>query len=346
MNHQLFTRVVTIAAAALLAGCTMKKQEAPPLAGPSEFGLSIGVAATPDVIYQDGASQSLVTITARDPNNQPVRNVSLRAEIMVGGTIIDFGTLSARNLVTGNDGRATVVYTAPSSPPGYATDAGILVEILITPVGSDYANAVPRDVAIRLVPPGIIIPPDGLRPRFTFTPPSPADHEVVLFDASTSEASANNAITSWRWDFGDGDRDEGRTATHSYDVPGTYIVTLTIGDGYNRSASTSQTITVGPGLGPTASFTFSPTEPLPGQQVNFNASASAAAPGRRLVKYVWDYGDATAAGSGVQVSHTYPVAGTYVVTLTVTDDVGRTATISRDVPVEFPEAFTSGGGGS
>ena len=333
MTHHLFKSVVTMVAAALVASCTMKKQETPPLSGPSEFGTSIAVSATPDVIFQDGASQSLVAVTARDPNGQGVRNLSLRVEISVNGSVMDFGTLSARNITTGNDGRATLVYTAPPSPPGFATDAGTIVNVLVTPIGSDFGNAVPRVVSIRLVPPGIIVPPDGLQPRFVFTPASPSDHEPVLFDGATSQSAPNNPITRFRWSFGDGGSAEGMTAVHEYDIGGVYVVSLTVFDAYNRSATSSQTISVGVGVGPTASFVSSPTEPLPGQQVNFNAGSSTAAPGRRIVTYSWDFGDGSPGASGVQASHTYTVIGTYVVTLTVTDDVGRTATVSREVPV-------------
>ena len=324
-------------ASALLASCTMKKQEAPPLAGPSEFGTSISLAVVPDVIFQDGASQSLITATARGPNGEPVRNLSLRAEIAVNGAMMDFGSLSARNLVTGTDGRATVVYTAPPGPAGATASSGALVQILVTPIGSDFMNATPRDVMIRLVPVGVIIPPDGMQPRFTFTPTSPADHQQVLFDASTSEASANNPIVRYDWNFGDGEGGSGRTVAHSFEDPGTFVVTLTVSDAFNRSASTSQTITVGQGVGPTASFTFSPTEPLPGTRVNFNAAASTAAPGRRIVSYEWEFGDGTPGATGVQTSHTYPNIGNYVVTLTVTDDVGRRTTVSQAVPVAIPD---------
>jgi PKD repeat protein len=208
-----------------------------------------------------------------------------------------------------------------------------VVNILVTPLGSDFGNAVPRLASIRLVPPGIIVPPDGLQPRFTFTPTSPRDHEQVFFDASTSQAPANNPIVRYEWDFGDGDRGTGRTTGHFFEDTGTFIVRLTVFDAFGRSATTSQPITVGAGTAPTASFTFSPTEPLPGQQVNFNASGSRAATGRRIVSYTWDFGDGTPNGSGVQVSHTYTVIGTYVVTLTVTDDVGRTAVTTQEIPV-------------
>ena len=47
---------------------------------------------------------------------QALRNLSLRAEISVNGFCVsDFGTLSARNLVTDGTGRASAIYTAPPS---------------------------------------------------------------------------------------------------------------------------------------------------------------------------------------------------------------------------------------
>ena len=145
-----------------------------------------------------------MTITAHDSNGAPLRNLSLRAEIAVGGVRADFGTISARNLVTDSTGRATLVYTAPTVGTGPAVDTGTIVDILITPVGSDFGNSSARLASIRLVPPGIIVPPDGLQPRFTFTPDSPTDHQLVLFDASTSRSAPNNAIAGYAWDFGDG----------------------------------------------------------------------------------------------------------------------------------------------
>ncbi len=47
-----------------------------------------------------------------------------------------------------------------------------------------------------------------------------------VFDSSESEASED--ITSVNWDFGDGNNSSDAVATHSYDAPGTYDVTLTV----------------------------------------------------------------------------------------------------------------------
>ena len=67
-----------------------------------------------------------------------------------------------------------------------------------------------------------------------------------------------------------------------------------------------------------------------GQAVNLNARSSTAAEGRHLVSYDWAFGDGATA-VGVDVTHVYHRAGSYDVTLTVTDDIGQqgrtTATI-------------------
>jgi hypothetical protein len=70
-----------------LSACTLKKQETPSLTGPSELGTSIVLSASPDLLTQDGASQSVITILSRDSNGQPLRNLSVRAEITAGASV-------------------------------------------------------------------------------------------------------------------------------------------------------------------------------------------------------------------------------------------------------------------
>jgi len=324
--------MATLAGSLALSGaCTMKSQEAPPFTGPSEFGTSIAVSVSPDVLRQDGASQSLITVTARDANAQPIRNLTLRVETVVGGTPVDFGSLSARSVVTGNDGQATLVYTAPPSP-AVSPDAFLVVDIVVTPLGTDFNNNARRSASIRLVPQGPVEPPRDLRPAFTFTPTAPVDHQTVLFDASTSQGTN---IAEYQWNFGDGGRASGRAVSHEYDTPGTYVVTLTLVDSFARSESIAKSITVTAGTNPVAAFVFSPTTPRVNQSVNFNASASRAPAGGRIVSYTWDFGDGSprvTTGDAV-VAKTYTLAATYTVTLVVTDQAGRTATVSITLPI-------------
>lgn len=308
----------------------MKDQEAPPLTGPSEFGTSVNVAVTPDVLQQDGASQSVVSVTVFNSVGKPASGVPLRAEIRVNGQSVDFGTLSARSIVTGADGRAILVYTAPF----VSASVESIVEITATPIGTNYANAVERNALIRLVPTGVVLPPSGLNPKFTFSPAAPTQGQGVFFDGSTSTASATNPIAQYRWDFGDGSSGTGQTVTHAFTNAGAYFVRLTISDASGRSSSTTQTVTVAAGAVPTASFTFGPTPVRPNIAVNFNGTSSVATPGRTIVSYRWEYGDGSPMESGAQVAHAFAAVGIYTVTLTVTDDVGRTHTTNRTVTVQ------------
>ena len=186
------------------------------------------------------------------------------------------------------------------------------------------------------MPRGTIVVPSDLKPAFTFAPAAPGEQQTVLFDGSQSTAPANNPIVSYTWDFGDGVTASGRTAKHSFRSAGTYVVTLTVADALGRTAQTSQGVTVVPSASPNANFVFSPAEPSRTSIVIFNALTSTAAPGRPDRRLRWDFGDPAnrTAGSGPQTTHRFTQAGTYNVTLTVTDDLGRTGSNTQGVTVQ------------
>jgi PKD repeat protein len=319
-----------VVAAVFLSACTVNDTPAPALQGPSTLALSLTILANPDVLSQDGASQSQILVQARDANGQPAANIPFRAEISVGGTRVDYGTLSARTLVTGSDGRATLTYTAPPAPL-VSVDTNTEVYVLVTPSGTDYGSAESRYVTIRLVPPGVINAPvaDPV-PGFTFSPATPTAFTNVVFDAS--ESTPAGAITSYAWSFGDGGTAAGVTATHQFTRVDTFAVMLTVTNTNQVAKSLTQSVPVSAGAAPTASFVFSPGSPTTNQQVLFNASTSTAGAGRTIVRYDWNFGSGTPQ-SGVVVSKAYDITGTYNVVLTVTDDAGQTGTKSQTVTV-------------
>ena len=65
---------------------------------------------------------------------------------------------------------------------------------------------------------------------------------------------------------------------------------------------------------------------------SFDGSGSTDSDGT-VDSYAWDFGDNTAAGSGATPDHTYAAAGTYQVTLTVTDNKGATDSITTALTV-------------
>jgi PKD repeat protein len=283
--------------------------------------------ANPDTLSFDGASQSQITVEARDANGQPAPNVVMRAQILANDTLVDFGTLSARTIVTSGNGRATLVYTAPTPVAGPIPS----LAIMFTPTGTDAANSVGRTIGLRLVPPGTISA-GGPTPSFTFSPASPVAFTDVFFDASSSTASLGTAISGYSWNFGDGSSATGVQPSHRFNSSGSYHVTLSVTDSNGVTSSISKDVGVGSGTASTANFTFSPTAPITNQEINFNASTSTAGGGHRLVRYDWNFGSGSSQ-SGVTVSKTYDVAGIYNVTLTTTDEVGQTAQVVKAVTV-------------
>jgi PKD repeat protein len=332
-------RFVLVAAAGVAAACSVHGVEVPGLTGPSESALSITVTATPDSILQDGASQSSVAVVARDPNGKGIASLPIRVQTAVGGTVQDYGLLSAKTIVTGSDGRATVVYTAPP-PPSTLGGSGRTVSIVATPVGTDYQAANPHTVDIRLLPPGVVLPPAS-EPTAAFTvSPTPVSAGVATnFDASRSCAtqascSSTAGLTNFVWTFGDGSSGVGQFTTHTFATPGTFTVTLTVTNDRGLSNSVTQTVAVANSAPPTAVFIVSPSNPKVGMVLNFNADQSKASAGRTITQYGWNWGDGTPGEvTGSVAQHAYTAAGTYTVVLSVLDDAGQKGTATATLTV-------------
>jgi len=339
-------RLTALTLSVFAAACTIGRTEAPPLTGPSELAMSLTLTASPDTLVQDGASQSSVIVTAIGPNGRPLSNVSIRLNTALDGVPQDFGTLSARTIVTGADGRAATIYTAP--PPSPLTEGTTtFVAVEATAVGFDATMSPARgipSVTIRLVPGGVIRPPaDTPTALFSFTPSSPAANSPVAFDASAScpgraDTSgclpANTTIVSYAWNFGDGSSASGKTSTHSYTAPGPYSVTLTVTNDRGLAASTTRQVTVGAGNGPTAAFVFGPTPAGVLQEVFFDASQSTAAPGHRIVQYRWNFGDGTTKDrTDPTTQHDWTTPGTFSIRLTVVDEAAQEGTTTQQITI-------------
>lgn len=82
-----------------------------------------------------------------------------------------------------------------------------------------------------------------------------------------------------------------------------------------------------------------PTEGIVGSELTFSGEKATAAPGRTLVDYAWDFGNGTTA-QGRAVTVIYQAAGTFQVTLTVTDDTGLQGQAQHTVTIAAPTATT------
>ncbi|MDJ0753884.1 MAG: PKD domain-containing protein [Ardenticatenaceae bacterium] len=75
-----------------------------------------------------------------------------------------------------------------------------------------------------------------VRARFTADQTVGLAPLTVNFDAGGT-TTQNNAITSYEWNFGDGNSSSGSEAAHTFTTPGLYTVTLTATDDQNESAT-------------------------------------------------------------------------------------------------------------
>ncbi|HCP32377.1 TPA: hypothetical protein DIT45_03945, partial [Candidatus Acetothermia bacterium] len=166
---------------------------------------------------------------------------------------------------------------------------------------------------------------------FTTSPPSPEVLEWVRFDGSSSY-DPDGTITSYSWNFGDGNTGSVVAPYNRFAAPGTYTVTLTVTDDDGASDTKTHTVQVGPtNQPPVASFNYSPPSPEVLEWVRFDGSSSHD-PDGSITSYSWNFGDGNT-GSIVAPYNRFTAPGTYTVTLTVTDDDGASDTKTHTVQI-------------
>jgi PKD repeat protein len=209
-------------------------------------------------------------------------------------------------------------------------------------------NSSTNDRAVNAFQLRAILPGDPPTADFSATPTQGiAPLEVTFTDNSTA---GSGAIVTRHWDFGDGNSTttENTSIAHTFAAPGTYDVTLTITADDEHSDSFSQTISV-VSAEPTAVFSASPTSGFAPLEVTFTDSSDPGA--SAIINRHWDLGDGNSTTTGATtLTHTYATPGTYIVTLTVTNDDGfsdsttETINVAEAGSITWEPVVTSGGG--
>ena len=212
----------------------------------------------------------------------------------------------------------------------YAACGSYTVTLTITGSNGTHTRVEPAFVVAALVPP---------HADFGATPASgPAPLDVQFGDSSSGQ------VTSWSWDFGDGQFSDLASPLHRYEAEGLYTVTLTAtGPGGSDVETKSACVRV-TGPPPSAYFEANPTigpEPL---TVAFTDVTTGV-----VTSWAWDFGDGGTSSVREPV-HTYARSGLYTVTLTVDGPNGvdvRTLTdlitVEPGVPVASFDATPASG---
>ncbi|HWS71138.1 MAG TPA: PKD domain-containing protein, partial [Thermoanaerobaculia bacterium] len=255
---------------------------------------------------------------------------------------------SDQYLVYWGEGDPVLAFNTPTSPAAQA------------PAGYIYSSVGPKLVGIQLTLrsggppktfykwvdirnnapiPAFTVAPLSTDPelgrRFTVAyPPLPA----TAIDEQMESIVTGGAIPPlWVWDFGDGtsvSNPRPDPIQHTYPYPGAYTATLRVTDHLGAVGSASQKVTIvtTPRVSPFIDFTFDCTAGLRCDFCSLDDPIWS-------TSFAWNFGDNTAVttSAGITASHTFPAAGRYTVTETVTGNDGRQYASSGYVTVVNPD---------
>ena len=162
---------------------------------------------------------------------------------------------------------------------------------------------------------------------FIYLPSNPTTQDIVRFNDTSIDL--DGYISSWLWNFGDGNTSVEQNTTHEYSDNGNYQVTLIITDNYGSINITSKQINI-LNVEPEADFTYTPEKPNDLENVTFTDKSID--PDGSIVKWSWAFGDGNSSNS-MNPSYQYNDNGIYTITLIVTDDDGSTDKISKQISI-------------
>lgn len=306
---------------ATLAACGVGGEREPVLAGPEVINppVTTTVANQPPVGSFTPTANGLTVTFNASASSDP------------DGTILGYQWNFGDGTTVLNTTSATVTHV-------YANSGTFMVNLIVLDSRGTVSSVVSRNITIAPIPLANQAPTAG------FTVATVVDNTAGV--NATLSTDADGTITSYAWNFGEPTSSTntatGNSATHVYASTGSFVVTLTVTDNGGLTASSTQTVNIGsfPNVNPVPQFTASPDALL----VNFNAGASTDN-GGTITKYAWNFGESnstTNTATGVTTTHGYKFAGSYTVTLVVTDDRNTTVSRALQVTVSPPAAAATG----
>src|SRR6266702_4313967 len=213
-------------------------------------------------------------------------------------------------------GDGAPMVTTPTVTHMYGPSGTFIVSLTVTD-NQGATNSIQHSVT---VPGGANQPPVA---NFT------SSCSALTCNFTSTSSDPDGTIAGYSWNFGDGSPVvTTQNPSHSYGAAGTYTVTLTVTDNLGATNSRSQNVTVtAANQPPVANFTSSCSA------LTCNFTSTSSDPDGSIAAYSWNFGDGSPAVTTPNPSHTYGAAGTYTVTLQVTDNQGATNSSSQSVTV-------------
>lgn len=229
-----------------------------------------------------------------------------------------------------SSGGAIYEKTSPLNTPGFPTGAGTPVMV---DADSPYIQNVSSTKQNVNSTTGIALLAVNSRTGYywhayeAISPPSPSGPPVADFAGSPASGAAPLTVsftdtstgspTSWSWNFGDGGTSTAQNPQHTYSTAGAYTVSLTATNAYGSDVETkTDYVSVSSPSPPVADFTGSPASGTAPLTVAFTDTSTGSP-----TNWLWDFGDG-ATSTEQNPLHTYSTAGTYTVSLTITNGYG------------------------
>jgi PKD repeat protein len=285
----------------------------------------------PDAVFVDG----VILVSGRVEDDRQIASAQVAVMNAAGQYMGSTGTFTSTSVSwrtaflnsPGSPG-SNYSYTTPVIPAGVYT-------VKVRGVDSHgFATNPTYDVANVTVQVPVSNPPVA---AFTFTCGTGGDTNLCQFDArATTDENINTVTYSWNYGTGQGTGSGAVPPVKTFTAPGTFTVTLSARDEWNNIGTATQTITITEptdNVAPNAVI----SEPSCSALVcNFSSAASVDPNVGDTFTRVWTWGDGTPVTTTTSPSHTFALAGTYTVALTVTDGWGKATTVTREVTVATP----------
>lgn len=166
---------------------------------------------------------------------------------------------------------------------------------------------------------------DQMNAAFTATP-----SEQTLPSSTVSISNITNpGPWQYHWDFGDGATStDAYPSDHTYENFGVYTITLTVANN-DCEQTFSQTVRINP-IPPVLDFDYFPPAGCAPHTVTFINESRYADP----TTYVWQFGAGEGSSRAVDPAYTYQEPGLYSVTLSATNALGDTVSVTKELIIE------------
>lgn len=223
-------------------------------------------------------------------------------------------------------------WTPPESMQQYVLAGAVIKQGYLYFGNNKWQGAAGYTFALKESEPGSVVADFSAENTFGKAPLN------VLF----TDESTGYGINNWLWDFGDNTTSNETNPYHIYDKNGVYTVSLTVTNSAGANTSIrSGLVNVTDQVAPIANFTYDASGTLSPVSVEFTDTSSNT---DSSTTWTWSFGDGVT--SNLQnPTYQYTDAGTYSITLTVTNQYGSNEVTKSDIitvePWDIPNWATN-----